>query len=441
MTTITISSIQIKRSFTPGALPTRLLRGEEFVNVADGFRIMGDGSTAPADLRRIPYLPIENFPLSKVSLPAVGTRPARPALGKIRERISILDHIPSNLHEAIATGTIPNSTDLSPYLAAAAAAAASPYTRLIIPSGVYPYSVSPNWAGDHVRIVCEGEVRFRYTGTGNAVILDSGAVTGSGATLNVPAGKVDMTFGSRDCPLIIEAPSTAQHAVFARAIHHSRLAFNVRGCGSSSAGLYTQFGVCSRYDLTVSGVEGAWYSSAPPGYGWIADARPGDPNDSSPSSFIEVVPIIERVGIGVVWISALGCTLIGGTVEGCTSYGIDVQAACQECVVERTDMEANNGFDYRDNGAGNALINAKTLASDLSGNGTSGVIIGATSVGAQVLGGRHNSVVVSNGAKGALLANFGYAVDTHGLLSNSGTGTRVRNLLNRTTGAFATDVG
>jgi hypothetical protein len=56
MTTITVNSIQLKRSRTPGVLPASLKDGEEFVNFADGFRIIGDGVTPPSALQRIPYV-------------------------------------------------------------------------------------------------------------------------------------------------------------------------------------------------------------------------------------------------------------------------------------------------------------------------------------------------------------------------------------------------
>lgn len=71
MATITIDTIQIKRSFTSGTIPASLLEGEEFVNLADGFRMMGDGVTDPADLPRIPFIPAENLPLSQAAMSAL----------------------------------------------------------------------------------------------------------------------------------------------------------------------------------------------------------------------------------------------------------------------------------------------------------------------------------------------------------------------------------
>lgn len=55
--TITISRLQIKRTGTPGARPAELARGEEFVNFADGFRLIGDGETPSTDLPAYPLRP------------------------------------------------------------------------------------------------------------------------------------------------------------------------------------------------------------------------------------------------------------------------------------------------------------------------------------------------------------------------------------------------
>ena len=46
--------------------------------------------------------------------------------------------------------------------------------KLFFPAGIYGYSISPNWAIQNATIEAYGEVRLRYSGIGNAVILDTG---------------------------------------------------------------------------------------------------------------------------------------------------------------------------------------------------------------------------------------------------------------------------
>ncbi len=46
----------------------------------------------------------------------------------------------------------------------------------MFPSGIYKYSESPNWAIQDAVIASEGEVRLRYTVTGNAIVLDGGEI-------------------------------------------------------------------------------------------------------------------------------------------------------------------------------------------------------------------------------------------------------------------------
>lgn len=53
--TVTIETVQIKRSSGPGVVPDSLLRGEEFVNFADGIRLIGDGRPV-AQLERYPLI-------------------------------------------------------------------------------------------------------------------------------------------------------------------------------------------------------------------------------------------------------------------------------------------------------------------------------------------------------------------------------------------------
>lgn len=353
----------------------------------------------------------------------------RAFLDKLKDTTSVLDFIPQNLHAGIGAGT--DTTDLSAYLANAAAYATKPFSRLVFPSGIYTYSVSPNWAGDYTRITADGEVRLRYTGTGNAVILDSGAVTGIAPNIVSPAGKHGMRFG----PFIVEAGPNSSDGVFLRAIHHSEIYVNVRGCGPTNAAVRCLFGVCTDIHVVCSQVEGYFYQGAQPGYGVYLDARTGDPSDAGTASFITLKrPIIEGPKVGVVFANTIGCKLDGGTVEACASYGIDIQSGAYNTFIDDTDCEANSGFDVRDNGAYTSLRGMQTLARDYSGAITQGVIVGASSRNLNLVGGRHNIIQVAAGATNASIVDTVFAYDASGFLSDAGNRTLIRNAINLQTG-------
>ena len=99
-----------------------------------------------------------------------------------------------------------------------------PSLALIFPAGIYQYSVSPNWAFNDVNIINEGKVIFRYTGTGDAVIIDSVANGGHGV--------FGMNFGR----FIVEAPSTAGCGLRCSLVSHSKISVMVKGCGNAATG-------------------------------------------------------------------------------------------------------------------------------------------------------------------------------------------------------------
>lgn len=445
-TVVTVDRLQIRRSSTAGYRPgvtagsRPLDDGEEFVNYTDGVRLIGDGETPAGALPEYPLVPAVNdvvgLPTAldgkvDTGLSAQGGLVARPTVGKVRERRSLLDFIPASLHDAILDGTIPDSADLSAYLAAARNYAVQPRTRLVIPSGVYPYSASPNWAGNHVRVLTEGEVRLRYTGTGVAFVVDAGAnLDANGNFLAVP-GKADMQFG----PLIIEATSTALDGAFIRAIHHSMFDLNVRGCGANSAALSMQFGVCSTVHLTVSGNQagqpaadgsgGTWYKGAKPKIGLLLEARRfnGDVT-TEPVSYCEFPrPIIEHVGQGAVLRHSLGSQLLGGTIEGCTEFGARVEATAHDNTIHLVDFEANNGSDLYVAGKDNKVSMVNSLGQKLDGTPNDGLVIDAAAQDTDVLLGKFNTIQIINGAKRTHFAKVAYNRYANGFYANGGSDT------------------
>jgi hypothetical protein len=228
--------------------------------------------------------------------------------------------------------------------ALATLAAAGQAPRGVIPAGVYKYSVSPNWAIDNLNVEALGEVRLRYTGTGNALIFDGGVAAGGGV------------FGVRFGRCIVEAPATAQHGVWCLSVHRSVIDVQVRGCGPTSAGVYLQWCVASRFPhCTVSYLPESWYLGAKPKYGLVlAGAGPGYP--TSYCTFD--TPLMEQVSdVGIFIESGLGNVFLGGASEANAGYGLRIEAGSYLNRFYGTDFEQNpamgTGLDLLINGHSN----------------------------------------------------------------------------------------
>lgn len=262
--------------------------------------------------------------------------------GKQREILSVLDFIPVAEHAAILDGS--STTDLTTYITAArdALAALSVPGTLLFPGGVYPYSVSPNWAINDARIEALGEVRLRYTGTGDAVIIDAGL---AGYGINIYMGRF----------LVEITSSSGGDGVYVRSIHHSELSFNVRSTGTGGAGLRIEFAVCTVFDrFTCSNNEGGgFYNSLTPTWGVVCDHR-GAAEGTAACLF--TCPVIEGVQLGIEGGLMVGCLWNGGTSEGCSDIGIYLRSTDVENVFVGMFHEANTTYDMLIQGSGNTFI-------------------------------------------------------------------------------------
>lgn len=216
--------------------------------------------------------------------------------------------------------------------------------QIYFPPGVYGYSVSPNWAIQNATIKAVGEVRLRYSGAGNAVIIDEGTVN---ATY-----MFNLTFEG----FIIEAPATAGHGLYVRSIHHSKIRENlVRGAGSGSAGIKVEFAVCTDFSncKVTSGEDSAWYLNAKPQYGLWLDKRNAE-EQTSYCLFANC--IFEQINAsgntGVLCDNTLGNVFIGGTSESC-DYGIILTTNSVQNKFWSMDLENNTTRDIQDAGQGN----------------------------------------------------------------------------------------
>lgn len=206
--------------------------------------------------------------------------------------------------------------------------------KLVFPKGIYQYSVSPNWAISDAIIEAEGEVRLRYTGTENAVIIDGGEVTGLAWHI---------TFGK----FFIECPSTAKNALFVRGIHASDIKAKVLGAGTEYAGLRVEWCVCTDFDVIVSNNHEGWYLNSKPKYGYYIDKRElqpaGQGGYTSWCSFTN--PKVEGCQIGIYLDRSQGCSFYSGTSEGNTDVGIYLTANAIYNKFYSIDLEVNTNQD------------------------------------------------------------------------------------------------
>ncbi len=199
--------------------------------------------------------------------------------------------------------------------------------KLIFPSGIYGYSVSPNWAIDNAVIEAQGEVRLRYSGTGNAVIIDAGSSAGNNV-YNLTMGRFH-----------VEAPTSALNGVLVRGIHHSKLDFNVHGAGGVYSGVRIEYATYTEFGrFTVSGNEGGWYLSAIPRYGIYATCR--DVSEITQYCLFDNA-ILEGVETGIYLDETIGNIFNGGTSEGCTSTGVILAQNARDNKFYGMDFEVN----------------------------------------------------------------------------------------------------
>lgn len=217
--------------------------------------------------------------------------------------------------------------------------------RLVFPSRIYQYSLSPNWAIQNVVIEGDGEVRLRYTGTENAVDLDAGLETGSAFKLKFTG-------------FIVEAEATAKNAIFARGIHHSKIQAVVLGAGALYAGLRTEWCVCTDFDVTVTNNHQGWYKGAKPLYGYYIDKRElqasGLGGYTSWCKFTN--PIVEGCQFGIYIDRGQGNSFYSGTSEGHSKKGIVLTENALYNKFIGVDLEANVEHDIYCLGKENEFI-------------------------------------------------------------------------------------
>lgn len=252
-------------------------------------------------------------------------------------------------------------------------------TQIVFTRGIYKYSVSPNWGVNGLTVRFDGEVRLRYTGVGNAVIIDAGAS---------PAKISNVHFGVGSCP-IIEAPATAGHGLYARGLIRGDIQGRCYGAGSTSAGLRMEGCVLVGVNFVTTNDEGgAFYLGAKPQVG-ISLSENAVGGQTSYCLFQNCN--VQSCAIGWFIDSALGNVFVGGDSEFNTQYGMQMTTKALNNKFYGCDFEQNVSTDVICAGSYNEF------SVDTSGTGAGGFHFVAGSVGNRLIGGEHDQVSVDAG--------------------------------------------
>lgn len=350
----------------------------------------------------------DRFSAAQISFLQAGTGAvARTAQAKMRDVVSVKDF------GAVGDGVADDTAAMQAARNFIAAQSQTP--KLVFPSGIYKYNNSPNWAIQDAEIIANGEVRLRYTGTDNAVVIDA---DGAGAVV-VTAG---LCYNVRMTHFIVEAPATAKNGVYVRSIHHSNLGFDVRGAGATYSGIRVEFAVCTIFEKpTVSINKENWYLGAKPQDGLYLTRR----NVAEECSYCTFSnPILEATNTGAVLEWALGNTFIGGTMEGCTNTGVSILTNSRLNKFFNVDFEFNTVVDIYCGGYQNEFYGCDSdKYSIIPSGGKQNLFIG----------GSYQEFVIGAGAEDNTIVGLRYNRFGSAFFSDSGTRTRLRDLHNLTT--------
>ena len=339
---------------------------------------------------------------------------ARTMQTKQRETVNIMDF-----------GAVPNS-DAAKFtndtaLANARAYIASTGAELRFAPGTYTYTISPNWAIGGARIIADGNVTLRLTDTaGHAVKIDGAA----GDAVNVGSeGVHNLTMTG----FKVESQQYSDHPVFIRAAHQSKLGFWVRGGNPTKHGVHIQFCVSTSFWLHCNALDtGVWYTNGIPNTGIYLTHNGNTANPVSYCQFFD--PGVAGTVLGMRLHSALGCSIYGGALQGCTDTGLYLDVAAILNKFRGTDMEVN-AVDV-------VVVGANNTFDDIDTEKTFRITAGANNL---IKGGNHAQITIDSGSVANVFEGVRYArtnpngTPSGGVITDNGTRTRFSNTLDLVT--------
>lgn len=276
-------------------------------------------------------------------------------------------------------------------------------TTYRFPSGVYGYTVSPNFGKPGLRIVGTSQTFLKYTGSGIPFLVD-GTTHPGGLVLDVRVENIT-----------IDGGGTTSDGMFIRMAHHC-LFYNVRVRNLTGIGFHVVSSVlntyfrpqCSGPTNDSPGISGWPAFTATPIGGMRFEAGTFGCNAST-----IIDPNISHMNGYGIWGNALiSSAIIGGASEVNTTYGIVLTGTSESVSVTGTEVEHNV--------TANVLTNAKNVVFRdlLSFNGT--VIIGVGSVNNRLEGGAFNAISIEMDAFSPSLAHLTYGY-SGGTITDSGS--------------------
>lgn len=192
------------------------------------------------------------------------------------------------------------------------------------PGRIYRYATSPNFAVTNAMIKGNGAT-LKHTGSGNAFVMDAGAVSGDVGNLNFS-------------DLVIQGNTNSTNGIFLRACH--RCLFNnlrVTGAAASGAALLTNSAVTNLWINFKCTINDPYVTPMPTNGIYLS--RRGTNEWTTTQTFIN--PIIEGLtGAGITCDYAVYNKFEGGTSES-NGTGLVLTTNGYQNTIDSTDFEAN----------------------------------------------------------------------------------------------------
>lgn len=233
-----------------------------------------------------------------------------------------------------------NSTNDLAAFQAAYTSSVSSGLPIVIPAGTYVINGTWTISNGGIKVIAQGDVTIRHTGSGVAVALDGGASSGQ----NI----FDIEFG-KGIPINIRGNASTTYGLHIRGAHHLDVDVDVRECAYPC---YINFTVLSRIAVRCSVFDGAFTTQ--PTTVLYVDKRQANEIPSA-NEFWVIAEGSASYGIDLV-----ECTMsdFRGTSEGNTSGGARIRSGAYRNNFHNMDNEDNgSSHDWFVEGNDNVFYN------------------------------------------------------------------------------------